>query len=427
MKLPVIIPEIKSQSWSCRACTKCCRELVVHLTASDRRRIDEQDWREKLGTDPYVRHSSGIVLNHVPDGGCVFLMDDGKCRIHAELGMQAKPLACQIYPFTLERESDSLRAGLRFDCPTVTRNEGAALASHRRDIQYVADTICRNTPALFREDHNEIAFSHDLTIDRSTLDRILARLDTWISNDRRSFDERITGLYVIVSTLNQAQLSRFDGARLAELIDMLTDDLPNAVAEFDDGSSEPLRTQTKLLHQAVFAHSMYLKFSESRMGYWQSLRFRFRQLKLARIMLNGRGVIPQLRPEDGRATFEQIINIDPIPTGDATEAANLLTRYLQSRISNRGGFAGAYYAWPMLNGLGAALLSIAVIGWFARRNAATAGRAELTIQDVRDAVSTVDRTAGRAPELGAKSARLRQDHLSHENGLIRLIRRYRIL
>ncbi len=427
MKLPVIIPEIKSQSWSCRACTKCCRELVVHLTADDRRRIDEQGWSQKLGTDPYVRHSSGIVLNHVPGGGCVFLMDDGKCRIHADLGMQAKPLACQIYPFTLERESDSLRAGLRFDCPTVTRSEGVALASHRRDIQYVADTICKKTPALFRDEPDDVAFAHNLMIDRSTLDRILTRLDKWITNERRSFDERITGLHIIVSTLNQAQLSRFDGPRLAELIDMLSDDLPNAVVEFDDGSSDPLRTQTKLLHQAVFAHSMYLQFAESRMGYWQSLRFRFRQLKLARIMLGGKGVIPQLRPEEGKATFEQIINIEPIPTNDAAEAANLLTRYLQSRISNHGGFGAAYYDWPMLNGLGAALLSIAVIGWFTRRNAATAGRVEMTIQDLRDAVSTVDRTAGRAPELGAKSARLRQNHLTHENGLIRLIRRYRIL
>lgn len=427
MKLPVLIPEIRSQAWGCRSCTKCCRELIVHLTRDDQKRIDQQQWRSKLGVEPYVKHSTGIVLNHSPGNGCVFLLADGKCRIHAELGMDAKPFACKIYPFTLEREGDAVRVGLRFDCPTVAKSDGRPLPSYRRDLQYLSDTIARELPSLYRPEPEAFAFSRDLSIDRETLDRIVSRFDKWIGDDRRGINDRIAGLVSVVSVLNDADLQKFEARRLAELIDLLVDDLPATVAECGEPIPEPSRPQQKLLHQAAFAYGGFIRFEESRMGLWQSMRFRFRQLKLARIMMGGKGRVPSLACDEIAATFEQIRAVRPIPVADADTADELMTRYLQARITNRGTFGRQYYGWSVLAGLNATLLAIAVVGWFARRSAAGAGRDRLTTQDVREAVMIVDRSAGRSPELGAKSSRLRLRYLGHERGFRRLIARYAIV
>lgn len=426
MKLPVIIPDIRTQAWDCRGCTTCCRELVVHLSSEDRRRIDRQNWAARLGVAPYVRYAGGVVLNHAPEGGCVFLLPDGKCRIHAELGMDAKPLACRIYPFTLERESDSIRVGLRFDCPTVTRSEGRAVSAHRKEIQHTADAIAKELPALFRSEPESVEFARDLKIGRPALDRIIARLDRWIGDTRRPIHERIAGLHAIVATLNDAKLQRFDEARLSELIDMLADDLPVSVAE-RIVVPPPTAAQVKLLHQSAFAHAAFIRFEDSTMGLWKSIRFRFQQLKYAKVMLGGKGPIPPMGCDDLDATFEQIAAIRPIPPQDSGEAADLLTRYLQARITNHDGFGRAYYGWSVLAGMSTTLLAVAVAGWFARRSAAAAGRGVLTTDDVRAAVAIVDRSAGRSPELGAKSAKLRLRFLAQDNGLLRLLRQYAIV
>ncbi|MCA9255658.1 MAG: YkgJ family cysteine cluster protein [Phycisphaerales bacterium] len=427
MKLPVLIPDIRSQQWSCHSCTKCCRELIVHLTKADRERIDQQQWTSKLGVDPYVRLGRGVVLNHTAEGACVFLQADGKCRIHAELGMDAKPFACRIYPFTLEREGDAIRSAIRFDCPSVTTSDGKPLPAYRRELQDLTHEIVGAAPSMFSSDNATIAFSDNLKIDAATLDRIIGRLDKWIADTRRPFNERVRGLLDIVSTLNDVNLSRFDGARLADLVGMLMDDMPATLDENTETVPDPTPRQLKLLRQAAFAHGAYVRFEEARQGLLGSIRFRFRQLRIARMMLDGTGPLPPIACDDIEATFEQIAAIQPLTPAEAQEADDLLTRYLMGRITNRGGFGRQYYGWPVLAGLNALLVSLAVVGWFARRAAAAAGRDRLSIEDVRAAVMIVDRTAGRSPELGARSGRLRVRYLAQEAGLGRLIARYGLI
>jgi lysine-N-methylase len=427
MKLTVITPEIRGQLFDCQGCTNCCRELVVYLTAADRRRIDEQKWGDRLGAPPYVRLGRGYVLNHSADGGCVFLQGDGLCRIHAEHGLQAKPLACQLYPFTVEREGESVRSGIRFDCPTVQKSEGRAVAGHRAEISRLTKLIETELPSELRESPAEIEFAEDCTISRATLDKLLAVLDRWASQTRHPLQMRLVGLHSIVNTLNTAKLHRFDDERLLELVTMLADDLPTALEEVthDDGALSS--RQLKLFRQSVFAHGEYLGFDEMKKGLIESFRFRRSQLKRASAMGRGAGVVPPMGCGATTATFEQIESVGPAGESDRDEVDLVVTRYLQSRIINRGGFGRPYYGWSVLAGLNATLLAMSVIGWFARWNAATDGRSALMVEDVRRAVGIVDRTSGRAPELGAKSARLRLQYLVENQGLLRLLERYRLI
>jgi hypothetical protein len=80
----------------------------------------------------------------------------------------------------------------------------------------------------------------------------------------------------------------------------------------------------------------------------------------------------------------------------------------------------------MVDGVRSLALAFAVIGWLTRYSAAAGGRGDATFEDVVAAVSAVDRNAGRAKELGARSAALRLKYLGEERGIERLLCQYRL-
>src|SRR4029079_17635661 len=85
--------------------------------------------------------SSAYRLNHRPDGACVFLGSDNRCRIHASHGSAAKPLACRIYPYALTPAGDHWKLGLRFACPSAAENKGKPLADHWSEAREYAAVL----------------------------------------------------------------------------------------------------------------------------------------------------------------------------------------------------------------------------------------------------------------------------------------------
>lgn len=137
MTLPVrSLPVV--QNWDCGECAACCRSYHIPVSAAERKTIDAQGWEndpELRGVPFFVREGSWFSgrewrLNHRPDGACVFLGADNRCRIHAKFGSAAKPLACRVYPFLLVPAGDHWRLGLRFACPSATAGVGRPLGEH---------------------------------------------------------------------------------------------------------------------------------------------------------------------------------------------------------------------------------------------------------------------------------------------------------
>ena len=101
LELPVL------QNWSCHNCSGCCRQHQIEITAEERRRIEHQNWTAEDGIpagQPLFQSlgpkwNRRSALAHQADGACVFLNEDGLCRIHAKFGEAAKPLACRVYPY----------------------------------------------------------------------------------------------------------------------------------------------------------------------------------------------------------------------------------------------------------------------------------------------------------------------------------------
>lgn len=428
MVIPVIHPPIPSQRYDCHGCTNCCRDLVVQLTPADRKKIDAGGWADRLGVSPYVRAGRITALNHKPDGGCVFLSEDGQCRIHAEDGMTAKPLACRIFPFTLTPGDDALHASFRFDCPSVAKNDGSPLSKHRSELNRLAKSLAESALSEIAPAPSEYLLDKYHRLKDRTVDHLIEQLERWISDRKRPIHRRLIGLSEWVRTLASTKLNRFDDDRLIELTTLLMSDMDAAASSIESKPLDPPSPrQLKMLYQSVFSHCEHVTLEEARVSLLKRTAIYWDQFKRTRRLSPGRGPIPRLGtlPEGGR--IEQVHAVQPDANLPEKECDSLLTRYLQARITGRSAFGRGYYGWPILDGLQALLLSIATIGWLTRRVAVLNGRTVYRFEDVVAAVGLVDRTTGRAPELGAHSARMRLRFLTEDNGLLRLLTTYPIL
>lgn len=136
--LPVV------QNWDCSGCAACCRQYAVRAEADERARIEAQGWDQEpdlRGVPLFVKDGHEWRLNTRPDGSCVFLGPDSRCRIHAKFGSAAKPLACRIYPFMLVPAGDHWRLGLRLACPAAADNAGRPLADHAAEAREYAEIL----------------------------------------------------------------------------------------------------------------------------------------------------------------------------------------------------------------------------------------------------------------------------------------------
>src|SRR6185503_5544350 len=89
-----------------------------------------------------------------PDGSCVFLTAEGRCRIHAEFGADAKPLACRMFPLQLVPREKSAVLTMRRACPTAAADKGPELKDYLTMVRHNAEAggLLEQTtqvPALF--------------------------------------------------------------------------------------------------------------------------------------------------------------------------------------------------------------------------------------------------------------------------------------
>ncbi len=63
------------------------------------------------------------MLNTAADGGCVFLMADQRCSVHAKLGPEAKPDGCRRFPLGLAATPNGGRITTDHRCPCRTMGD----------------------------------------------------------------------------------------------------------------------------------------------------------------------------------------------------------------------------------------------------------------------------------------------------------------
>lgn len=395
------------QRFDCHSCGYCCRELVVNVTDEERRRILDAGWAERLGGQPLFESyryggKTHHRLAHRPGGGCVFLGADGMCRIHAETGIGAKPLACRLYPFVPTPAGDAIRLDLRSDCPSVAGNRGRPLTVHQREVEaFVRELGLVPTTRL-------PGWAGQRGLSTRELDCLVAAFDGFLGRGGTAYRTRLAVGCHLLDLLYQVELGKVRDQRFIELIEMLSEAAWREAAPDDREAPALSNRMNVLFRQWVFLHALsddvaalqagwVRRLARSQVRYWQARRF-----------TRGRGAVPRLRPDWPAASFEVIESVEAADD-DALEP---LCRSMRVKLQAHAFMGAGYFGYDVLSGLTALWLTPGLVGWFARLEAVRQGREALTADDVLAGVRQVHHAYGVSPVFSQTSERLRLRALS---------------
>ena len=413
--LPILMLPVATQRYSCHGCGNCCRDFTVQLREADLAKLRAQGWEEKLGMPVTVEFRGTTYLRQRDDGACVFLMDDGLCRIHKDHGFAEKPIACQLFPFVLVPDDVRTHVGISFACQSVRENKGAELRSHLHEV----DRMSRGVPETRVATYSAM-LADALSAKEGELDALRLALDRFLAREDVVLRDRLDGLAWVAASLGRAKLADVRAKRFAELVTVLVAALPAELEHLPLGPALP--KQMRLLRQAVYARLEDVQVNQAKArGRWRTV---LGQLLSSRAFTRGRGQVPAVAR--GLLSGCDFAAIDAVPTlsesPDRDAIDQLFSRYARATLLGNRGWGAGYYGWPAIRGLQALVLNIACTAWLARALAAKRGHAAATIDDVRDALGRIDRHAGRAPWLGSVGERLRLEFFRLDDGLRRITR-----
>ncbi len=413
MALPVrSLPVL--QNWDCHGCSDCCRTYAVPVSTEEYDRIVQQHWEKEPGFQDVMLFSTvkgTTSLAHRPGGGCVFLNESGRCRIHEKFGSSAKPLACRAYPFVLVPGGDHWRVGLRFTCPSVAENKGRSFEVHTKDAAaYGAELEPRSL-------HLELPpppLQSGQTVPWSDLHRFTKSFSKIVSMPNLPMEQKLRHVLMLSVQLRKLVFDKVSGNRLTELLDLLSESLLEEVTPFER-VPPPGWVGRSVFRQLVAIHSR-VDLGPNRGSMTESGWFG-RMLAGYRFAL-GKGEIPPinglLRPgarfEDGDRPA------GPLPK----ESEELLTRYFRIKLDSFQ-FAGAInFHLPFWTGLESLVLIYPMTMWLSRLLTTPERPREVAI---REALRVIDDSYGFNALLKHKLASgLRS--LNIKNELPRLVAHY---
>lgn len=411
--LPLTVLPMGEQRYSCHGCGDCCRDFTVQLLPGDLEKLRAQRWEERLGMPVVTQFRGTSFLRQREDGACVFLQEGGRCLIHAELGLEAKPVACQLFPFAFAPDTRHAQVTLSFACSSVRQNKGAALASHLDEVRRMAADVPGIVPT-------PVMLADGIEARPEEPGMLAAGLDRWLHSRDVPMAVRLDGLAWLAQQLGEARWDKVRGERFGELVGMLVDALPDELPLHAVGP--PTRAQRASLRQAAF-----FRLEDPKIGSLRKVgrvRAVLGQFMRSRAFSRGRGTMPAMGaawPEG--VAFEAIDRTaSALESPDRAAAEDLLERWLRATVLGGRAWGSGFYGWPMVRGLRALSLNAACALWLARAHAAARGRDVPTIDDVRAAVGRVDRASGRAPWLGSRPEAMRLSFLAIDDGLRRVLR-----
>lgn len=407
------------QNWSCHNCAGCCRQHLIEITEEERQRILGQQWAQDdgVGEEPVVvPHRSTLFrkswrLAHRSDGSCVFLGDDGLCRIHAKFGEAAKPLACRIYPYALHPAGKKVTVSLRFSCPSVVANLGKPVSENRDELKQIERLV---VPA------NADRIPPPKLSNREQLDwpdtlKIVNALHELVTQaDGTGIIERLHRALFVVGLIDEAQFDLIRGARMSDFLEIISEaacgeELPEPVPP-----AGVMQMQFRLLLAHYARKDTVADLDAGIAGRWRLFR-------AATKFASGRGTAAPLQDcfkEVPFETLEQSFGEFP------DEFEEILTRYFSVKLQGLHFCGPAYYDIPLVEGFRSLALIVPVICWIARWLAASDGRAEWTTEDLSRAMTIADHHHGYSPVFGSGGFRRRVNMFARADELTRIIQWY---
>ncbi|MGQ9504758.1 MAG: YkgJ family cysteine cluster protein [Thermogutta sp.] len=291
INLPVRLLPV-AERWDCHGCGICCRHVIIPLSAEEYERIRHQGWEkdaELTGRRFFVRLSwfkSQYRLAHRPDGFCVFLSAQGRCRIHEKFGAEAKPLICRMFPYQLVPLDRFAYLTLRHNCPSVVSQQGRSLEEQRDIWQPLVEH-----PRLFTHSVPPPPLTATYRGNWNQFLQVANCVERLLTDDRYPMVRRLVHIVVLAQLLDRCRLARLDAQRFTELIGLLERSTVNEAKPLFGERLPPFRTA-----QLAFRRCL-IEYYRLHPGYRleTSWRGRFHWILTAWNVARGRGKIPPLR------------------------------------------------------------------------------------------------------------------------------------
>ena len=362
MSMPVhYLPVV--QNWDCHACGNCCREYDVPVTPAERERIAGQSWNKDpaIGDLPlFVRQGrwSRDYSLFRTEHGCVFLSQEGRCRLHERFGADAKPFACRLYPFVLVPAGEHWRVSLRFACPSVATNQGRSLTEHGTSVKHLAGLLERHEQLQGRTMPTPQLQSGQ-ALGWTDLLRIVHALVGLLRQPGESLERRWRKCLALTSLCRKAKFDDVTGSRLAEFLQVVTSGLDAEVAT--DGTSLPAPDWVG----RMFFRQLLALFARRDRGDLRgpATTTRWRRLRAGWRFARGTGPVPRVNALLPDTTFERV----ELATGPLTETAEaILERYYVVKLGSLQFFGSSCFGLPFWDGVEGLAATLPPLLWLAR-------------------------------------------------------------
>ena len=416
MALSLTLPTI--QNWSCHNCGGCCRQHAIEVTEEEWQRILSQGWTEQdetpTGNALFEWHAGPpwakrYRLAHQADGACVFLNEQGLCRIHAKFGEAAKPLPCRIYPYAFHPAGKKVTVSLRFSCPSVVANRGRTMSQNADEIKRLARAV---VPDGYEKMPPPLISARE-RVDWPDALRFVEAIDASLATPGVPIALKLKRTLFWLNLVEQARFEKLSGARLTEFLDLVRqaadDELPNETGS----SAEPsavARVQFRLLVAQYARKDTAADLSAGWRGRWMLFRAATR-------FARGTGNVPSLQSIFREVPFGSLEQ----PFGFPAECEELWTRYFRVKVQGLHFCGAAYYGIPIVEGFQSLALIFPATHWIARWLAASRDRTALLPEDVAQGLAIADHHHGYSPIFGTLGFRSRVRTLAQLGEIPKLI------
>jgi lysine-N-methylase len=354
------------QNWDCHSCTRCCREYLVRVSDEEKKRIESQGWEndpEMKGVKLFARfgkwwHRGKYRLSRLKDGTCVFLNSQGFCRIHGKFGSEAKPLACRVYPFVLVPCGDHWKIGLRYACPSVTKNEGRPIDHHEKEVKEYAHLI-EQAEGVIQTILPAPVLQRGSSAPWSDLFHFVRTLRGILGNTNRPLEWRLRKAIVFGQLCRQAKFDVVTGNKLVEFLELVADGIDDDVPTDLNKINPPGWLGRVLFRQGISLYSR--KDNGPQQGI--SRKGRFALLWAAWKMARGKGRIPRLHGLMPYTTFEGVETASRPPSQFAQD---LLTRYFLVKLESMQFCGPTNFRRTFWDGFESLIFLYPAIMWLAR-------------------------------------------------------------
>ncbi len=381
MSLPIrTLPIV--EHWDCRGCATCCRGTIFALSEADLARLRKQEWDKHpdfrglklLQSHGFFKKTYSLAKRK--DGTCVFLGEEGLCRIHGRFGFDAKPLVCRKAPLQLVPLDTFALLTVRRYCPSAAADEGKELAQHLGAYRTMAEEKvppikAAAKPPITRRCRRGWKDTH----------RVLDAIERLMLDERYPLVRRLVHGLEFCDYLDQCRLHRLDGRQFAELVPVLEEAAVEGAAQLFADRAPPRRTTAGIFRQIALE---YLRLHPGFVieASWAE---RWRLVRAALAFSRGKGPVPYIHSCFPKTTFAKLEQ----PLGHLGEdALRPINAYFETAAASKQYAVLNKPGWAVTEGFRAMAISLPVAMWMMRL---ACGDRPPQAKDAIDVVGALDR------------------------------------